>query len=290
MYASQRQGAMPSAPRARAVLLLVVLAVLGTLVGLLRAQSEAVGAQPDRKVTICHATSSATNPYVEISVSTNGANGGKLSDHTSHEDDFIPAPAGGCPSTVPPGPGDPGGTEHKVDVCHVTGSQSNPVVMINIAQSAVATHLDHGDYLADAVKGCTITTTDPDDPGTPGKPDEKTPGPQAASVVVTSVPSQSASAPSQAASRTCTSRRIFRIRIRSKRRDPVVRATVSVNGKRVKSVRGKRVTAPVVLRGLPKGQFTVKITATTRKGHKITGTRRYKTCVPKSTKQTIPLL
>ena len=45
------------------------------------------------KITICHATSSAKNPYNEITVSISGLNG-----HDKHEGDIIPAPAGGCPT------------------------------------------------------------------------------------------------------------------------------------------------------------------------------------------------
>lgn len=61
------------------------------------------------KVTICHATGSAKNPYVTISVSENA-----LAAHAEHQDarDIIPAPAAGCPKTPPvpdpdpvPGPG-----------------------------------------------------------------------------------------------------------------------------------------------------------------------------------------
>jgi hypothetical protein len=44
---------------------------------------------------MCHATSSATNPYVEITISVNGLHG-----HGKHADDVIPAPAGGCPTTT----------------------------------------------------------------------------------------------------------------------------------------------------------------------------------------------
>ena len=50
----------------------------------------------DGKITICHATDSATNPYNEITVSVNGLNG-----HGNHADDIIPVPAGGCPIGTP---------------------------------------------------------------------------------------------------------------------------------------------------------------------------------------------
>ena len=45
------------------------------------------------KITLCHATGSATNPYVEITVSVAGATHG----HAKHPGDIIPAPAEGCP-------------------------------------------------------------------------------------------------------------------------------------------------------------------------------------------------
>ena len=44
-------------------------------------------------ITICHASGSETNPYVEITVSVNGLNG-----HDKHEGDIIPMPDGGCPT------------------------------------------------------------------------------------------------------------------------------------------------------------------------------------------------
>jgi hypothetical protein len=47
----------------------------------------------DKKITICHATGSAKNPYVMITISVNGLNG-----HDKHPRDIIPAPAGGCPN------------------------------------------------------------------------------------------------------------------------------------------------------------------------------------------------
>jgi hypothetical protein len=48
------------------------------------------------KITICHKTGSAKNPYVEITVS----NTSTMDGHSTHEGDLIPAPEGGCPSEV----------------------------------------------------------------------------------------------------------------------------------------------------------------------------------------------
>jgi hypothetical protein len=49
------------------------------------------------KTTICHATGSATNPFVLITISNNA-----LAAHQAHQGgrDIIPAPAGGCPAAV----------------------------------------------------------------------------------------------------------------------------------------------------------------------------------------------
>jgi len=54
------------------------------------------------KVTICHKTGSASNPYVEITVSEKALKG-----HRKHDGDIIPAPAGGCPKgpSTPPSEG-----------------------------------------------------------------------------------------------------------------------------------------------------------------------------------------
>ena len=81
--------------------------------------------------------------------------------------------------------------------------------------------------------------------------------------------------------RKCVSRRRFRIRLRRARGVKLVSATVHVNGKRVKVVRGRRLTSTVDLRSLPKGRFKVRITVVTSTGKKLSQTRRYRTCVPK---------
>jgi hypothetical protein len=81
--------------------------------------------------------------------------------------------------------------------------------------------------------------------------------------------------------RRCVSRRAFRIRIRVPRGKKALSATVRVNGKRVRVVRGKRLRAPVRLRGLPKGTFKVRITIRLTNGKRVTGVRTYHTCVPR---------
>ena len=47
------------------------------------------------KITICHKTGSAKNPYVQITVSENAIKDGH--GHGKHDGDIIPAPEGGCP-------------------------------------------------------------------------------------------------------------------------------------------------------------------------------------------------
>jgi hypothetical protein len=80
----------------------------------------------------------------------------------------------------------------------------------------------------------------------------------------------------------CVSRRYFRIRIRRQRAGvTLLAATVALNGHRVATRKGKRLTAPVDLRGLPKGRFTVGISALTSDGRAVTGTRQYRTCAAK---------
>ena len=81
--------------------------------------------------------------------------------------------------------------------------------------------------------------------------------------------------------RSCASRRRFTIRLRVPRGERAVSATVRVNGKRVAVRRGARLTAPVNLRGLPKGRFSVRITLKLADGRTVTGVRRYRTCTPK---------
>src|SRR5205085_802508 len=95
---------------------------------------------PADKITICHATKSVKNPYVEITISMNGLHGHGPADDSRHHagswKDIIPAPKDGCPSTVQTGQtagtqnqaGTTGsGTENQQGVAGVQGSaDSNP--------------------------------------------------------------------------------------------------------------------------------------------------------------------
>jgi hypothetical protein len=81
--------------------------------------------------------------------------------------------------------------------------------------------------------------------------------------------------------RRCVSRRAFRIRLRRPNGLRLVSARVVLNGKRLRVVKGRRLTSAIVLRGLPKGRFKVKITVTTSTGQRLTGTRKYHTCTKK---------
>jgi hypothetical protein len=106
-----------------------------------------------RRISICHATGSASNPYVLITVDRNGLNG-----HGDHAGDIIPAPASGCPrqlvstgskssttsSTVAVG---------RVRICHATAS--GLFVAITVDRNSLNGHGDHFDDIIPApAEGC----------------------------------------------------------------------------------------------------------------------------------------
>ena len=78
------------------------------------------------------------------------------------------------------------------------------------------------------------------------------------------------------------SRRKFTVRVKKPAGVTIRAVKVVINGKVVKTKKvAGRFTSTVDLRGLPKGRFTVGITVTTPSGRKISGLRRYRTCVTK---------
>ena len=116
------------------------------------------------KITICHSTGSATNPYNEITIDFNG-----LSGHSNHKDDIIPSPQDGCPSVTPtpaitatasmtetPIVAAPqGNNDGKITICHATGSSKNPYVMITVSVNGLNGHGKHtGDIIPAPAGGC----------------------------------------------------------------------------------------------------------------------------------------
>ncbi len=81
--------------------------------------------------------------------------------------------------------------------------------------------------------------------------------------------------------RSCLSRRAFTIHLRDPRNDPIREATVILGSKRLRVHRhGGVLASRIDLRGLPRGTFTVRIRLVTVLGHRLSGSRRFHTCVP----------
>ena len=85
--------------------------------------------------------------------------------------------------------------------------------------------------------------------------------------------------------KSCVSRRSFRIRLRAPKGDKLHSAVIYVGGKRKLSLQGKKLTAPVNLKGLPKGVVSVRIQAVGTSGKRYVDLRTYRTCTPKKTKK-----
>ncbi|WP_131682550.1 hypothetical protein [Pseudarthrobacter sp. YALA5] len=135
-----------------------ILAVLGATSLALLGTSAAANASPTESpggggemVTICHATGSSTNPYVQITMNVNGLHGHGNANHQLSED-IIPRNSvlkdgsnldkvdwwnAGCVkpggAVKPPGGGGHGNDDHeKITICHATGSEKNPYVVVTI--------------------------------------------------------------------------------------------------------------------------------------------------------------
>ncbi|HEX8122487.1 MAG TPA: calcium-binding protein, partial [Solirubrobacteraceae bacterium] len=76
---------------------------------------------------------------------------------------------------------------------------------------------------------------------------------------VVTAPPKVAAILSLPSSRRCASRRKFTVRVRREIRGTVKRVQIFVNGRRVKSVTGRRIALPIDLRGLPKGKIKVRL-------------------------------
>ena len=134
---------------------------------------EPKGQEKNKKITLCHATGSATNPYVKITVADDGVYNG----HIYHDGDIIPAPAGGCPK--PENPTKTPKVNKKITICHATGSAKNPYVKITVADDGVYNgHIKHEDDIIPApAGGCTTSTETPTETPTETETPDPTPTP-----------------------------------------------------------------------------------------------------------------
>jgi hypothetical protein len=77
----------------------------------------------------------------------------------------------------------------------------------------------------------------------------------------------------------CFSARKFQIHIQDPKLDPFKSVVVTLRGHKIKVVhRGSTYIATINLKKLPLGAFTIKVTATTVRGHRVSGHRTYHTC------------
>ncbi|HEX7255551.1 MAG TPA: CHRD domain-containing protein [Gaiellaceae bacterium] len=130
------------------------------------------------KLTICHKTGSATNPWRRITVSSRALanpksrSGRLLRGHLRHTGDAVVVGTAACPAaTETPAPTSTPPT--KITICHKTGSASNPYRRITISSRAVANpksssgkvlrgHMRHaGDLLMPGVAPCPSGTSQP---------------------------------------------------------------------------------------------------------------------------------
>jgi CHRD domain len=123
------------------------------------------------KLTICHETGSASNPWRRITVSSRAMtnpkskSGKTLRAHLRHTGDAVVAGTAACPSAAAtPAPTSVPAT--RITICHKTGSDSNPYRRITISSRAVTNpsstsgkilrgHMRHtGDLLLPGVTPC----------------------------------------------------------------------------------------------------------------------------------------
>lgn len=158
---------------------------------------------------------------------------------------------------------------------------------------------ESGEVVTVPVEEHPTNSTPNEEPASTGGPppagNSSTGGPPASGGVKSNVASAAPSAASQEAAlasafglptaKLCYSRRAFKIHIHQPHGYPqIVSAVVFLGHHRERALSGKRLTAQVVLSGLPAGTFVIRIVARTANGTLLTGTRTYHTCRTKPLK------
>jgi sugar lactone lactonase YvrE len=148
------------------------------------------------------------------------------------------------------------------------------------AQSNIFTGGSRGDFVAVDSRGCLFITQTSSvvritPPGgrcdlTPSTPGASTDRPAPGIVIDTVSHVRKA--------RKCIVSRRLTVRVRQRGRVRLRRVRVYVKGRYRKTVRHRRVSAPIEIRRVPLGRFTVKLVARTTRGRKLTAKKRYRVC------------
>ena len=78
--------------------------------------------------------------------------------------------------------------------------------------------------------------------------------------------------------RRCVRAKTFRVRVRTRKSDPVAWARLRIDGRRVATARGKALRRGLRARRLPRGRFSAQVEVRTRSGARTAGKRTYRRC------------
>ena len=115
----------------------------GTVQGVTHPQAQAEATDMPGVILLCHATGDATTPYELLTFDETST--ADVQEHDDHVNDIIPAPAEGCPNVLWPGRSD---GPNKIDICHATGSATNPYVQITVSHNAATEGRGHANHVA----------------------------------------------------------------------------------------------------------------------------------------------
>ena len=132
-------------------------------------------------------------------------------------------------------------------------------------------------YRSNNVPGPVTISTDPSAPGVLSLPIAK--ASDVGPVIEAAVPAGAGGA--GAGARACTSKRAFTVRVKRRYRARLRSARVTVDGKRLTTLKGGRTSFKLKLTGRKASRVTVRIVMTLQGGRRVTDVRRYKTCVAK---------